>query len=543
MKEEASVEMLGRDECVLSAMLDKAAQECPEKELVRFHPGESWTYQQARSLARQTASALWRLGVRKGDRVLVWLPSGPDIMRLHFAISYLGAVFVPINIGKKGNSLEHMLRDAGASLLIAHGGLLDRLSEVDHGSVETLVIIGDEGNAPSGINTVERSPLLDAESEFPVLDYNVEPWDTHAIFYTSGTTGPSKGVVCPNVHTAVLSKNALGFISTEDRFLINLPYFYLGGAFVPFEVIRKRASMALLYQFRTETFWADVNATGSTSCFALGAFSAFMMKQAPSESDRRHTLKFVIQQPIAPDGREFAERFGVDVYTIIDMTEMPAAICAGPLTDEQFALPSGFVGREHGNWPHFDVRLVDENDVTVADGTPGELVVRCEVPWIISPEYYNNPVATTKAWRNGWFHTGDVLRRDSDGNYFFVDRVKDVIRRRGENISSHEVESEVGLFPAVRNCAAIGVKSEYGEQEVMVVVETRPETAFDPAALIEFLVPRMPHFMIPRYIRAVPELAYTMSNKVEKSGYRKDGVTDDTWDREAAGIKLKRTKI
>jgi crotonobetaine/carnitine-CoA ligase len=190
-----------------------------------------------------------------------------------------------------------------------------------------------------------------------------------------------------------------------------------------------------------------------------------------------------------------------------------------------------------------EVRIVDDNDCEVPVGAVGELVVRTECPWALNHGYAGNPEATAAAWRNGWFHTGDGFRKDEEGNFYFVDRLKDAIRRRGENISSFEVESEVLSHPAVREAAAVAVRSEIAEDEVMAVVAIKEGADFDPAELIEFLRPRMAHFMIPRYVRVVEGLPRTPTAKIEKVKLREAGITPDTWDRDAAGIEVKREKI
>jgi crotonobetaine/carnitine-CoA ligase len=193
--------------------------------------------------------------------------------------------------------------------------------------------------------------------------------------------------------------------------------------------------------------------------------------------------------------------------------------------------------------PGVDVRLVDENDCEVPVGIVGEIIVRTDRPRAMNSGYHKNPEATAKAWRNGWFHTGDAFRRDSEGYFYFVDRVKDAIRRRGENISSFEVENDVTAHPDVREAAVIGVPSEYSEDEVMAVIAPVPGAQIDLVALMEFLVARMPYFMVPRYVRVMEELPKTPTAKVMKAELRTEGITPDTWDREAAGIRLKKDRI
>jgi crotonobetaine/carnitine-CoA ligase len=179
----------------------------------------------------------------------------------------------------------------------------------------------------------------------------------------------------------------------------------------------------------------------------------------------------------------------------------------------------------------------------VGPGVTGELILRTDRPWSLNHGYYRNPEATAVAWRNGWFHTGDGFRYDTDGNFYFVDRIKDAIRRRGENISSFEVENEITAYPAVREAAAVGIPSEFGEDDVMVLVSAVDGQSIDPINLFRFLEPRMAHFMLPRYIRIVPELPKTPTSKVMKHLLKEEGVTANTWDREAAGITVKREKI
>jgi len=190
-----------------------------------------------------------------------------------------------------------------------------------------------------------------------------------------------------------------------------------------------------------------------------------------------------------------------------------------------------------------ELRIVDANDCAIPDGQVGELIVRSDTPWTLNSGYFKDPEATARAWRNGWFHTGDAFRRDADGNYFFVDRMKDAIRRRGENISSFEVEVEIVAHPRVRECAVVAVPNETAEDDVLAVVATVPGATLDPLDLLEFLRPRLAHFMLPRYVRVLDDLPRTPTQKVEKHVLRSAGVTPDTWDREKAGVRVGREKL
>ena len=191
----------------------------------------------------------------------------------------------------------------------------------------------------------------------------------------------------------------------------------------------------------------------------------------------------------------------------------------------------------------FELRVVDDNDNELPDGQVGELILRAEQPWTLNHGYHKDPAATVVAWRNGWFHTGDTFRRDERGNFYFVDRKKDAIRRRGENISSAEVEAVVIEHDAIQECAAIAVPSQWGEDEVMVVLALKAGRDLAPEELLEYLTPRMAHFMVPRYLRYMTELPKTPTTKIQKTELRGQGITEDTWDREAAGIKIKAERL
>ncbi len=316
---------------------------------------------------------------------------------------------------------------------------------------------------------------------------------------------------------------------------MNLPLFHAGGTGAIYRMLVKGASIALVEAFDTNSFWDVTRRTQSTCLTLLGAMVPFLLKAPPTSRDRDHPLKKVVLVPLSDASDVFAERFGVDVYTTFNMTET-----SWPLVSERNPQVRGTCGRPRDG---IDARIVDDNDCEVAPGVVGELIVRSDIPWSMNHGYHNNPEATARAWRNGWFHTGDAFRRDVDGNFFFVDRLKDAIRRRGENISSFEVEAEVNAHPAVREAAAVGVPSEFGEDDVLAVVAPVAGKTIDPAELLQFLVPRMAHFMVPRYVRILPELPKTPTQKVQKNLLRDAGVTADTWDREAAGIRVRRERL
>lgn len=525
-----------RDECVLRYLLDRWANERPDQPHVVFADGAEWTFAELRDKVRTKAAGLRAMGIEQGEHVAVWLPNGPDALIAFYAINYIGAVFVPFNTAYRGQLLQHVIANSGARVLLVHPDLVPRLSEIDLGRVERLVVTtGNE--VPEAPRPIQRfDELAGAADETLELARPIEPWDIQSIIYTSGTTGPSKGVLSSYLHMFTnAGPESWPMVDENDRYMCVAPIFHIGGMGPPFVMLARGASVAMIDNFSTEDFWAVAKATQSTVVFLLGVMATFLLKAEPRPDDRDHTVKKAFMVPLTGDAPAFTERFGVDIYTIFNMTEI-----SSPIVSEANPTKIGTCGRVRDG---VDVRLVDRNDCEVPIGEIGEMLVRTDRPWAMNSGYNANPEATAEAWRNGWFHTGDAFRRDEDGYFYFVDRVKDAIRRRGENISSFEVEADVCSHPAVREAAAVAVPSEFSEDEVMVIVAPVPGQKLEARQLAEFLIDTMPYFMVPRYIRILDELPKTPSAKVMKADLRKEGVTPDTWDREAAGLRVRREKF
>ncbi|HEX2891445.1 AMP-binding protein [Vineibacter terrae] len=523
-----------RDHCVIRDLIDRRAREMPDEVFAIFDDGTQWTYGRLWEEARSCGSALQRLGVRQGDFVLVWLPNGAACMRVMFGLNYIGAVYVPINTGYRGGLLEHVIDNSGASLMVADGQLVERLDGVKHAGLRDVVVVGGDAAAVPGLRLLDAGALVAPAGALQALERDIEPWDTLSVIYTSGTTGPSKGVLSSSLHVyaTFLSNTST---APSDRSLVTLPMFHMGGAGPIWGTLMRGGSFALVESFKTAEFWSKIRAFGITQTILLGAMTPFLLKEPPSPGDRDHPLKKVVMVPLSDQHQEFADRFGVEVFTAFNMTETSSPLFVGPHPPIR-----GTCGRPRAG---VEVRVVDENDCEVPPGTVGELIIRTDMPFALNHGYHKNPEATAKAWRNGWFHTGDAFRVDDDGNFFFVDRMKDAIRRRGENISSFEVEKEIVAHADVRDVAVVAVPSEFGEDEVMAVLSPVAGRAIDLPGLVTFLRPRLAHFMVPRYFRIVPDLPRTPTEKVQKHLLRSEGVTADTWDREKAGIVLKRDRL
>lgn len=517
------------EECAVRLVLDRLAAETKSKLFAVFDDGTEWSYGGIRDLVRREAAALARLGVKPGDLVLNWLPNGPAQLRLWLATNYLGAVHVPIAASYRGGILEHVIANSGARLMVTNAALAPRLADIALAAIETLVVLGGEGPAFPNVCVLGDAAL---EADGPVPDHAPQPWDIAAVIYTSGTTGRSKGVRVPYGQLWTLVQAQLGYMDADDRMMVMTSLSHISPISGVMAALYRNASIAVLERFSTADFWPQLRHTGSTAVPGLGpAIMEFLMKAPPAPDDRDNRLRIVNVRAPSPAVKAFAERFDVDYFGSFSMTET-ACVTIGPING---ALENS-CGRPR---PGVEVRIVDAHDMEVPRGQVGEIILRTEHPWTLNAGYHNAADATVAAWRNGWFHTGDAARQDADGNVFFHDRLKDCIRRRGENISSIEIEREALAHPAIRDAAAIGVAGEFEDQEVLLAVSPREGASVEPRALIEFMIPRMPYFMVPRFVRMLPELPKTQSDKVQKPQLLATVDLAQCWDRIAEGIILK----
>jgi len=523
--------------CVLRYALERNARLKPDAIYAVFESGERWTFADTLQHIATVAANLYALGVRQGDRVVLVMPNGAPALKVMFGINYLGAVYVPVNPALRGSALAHVLSDSGAAIAIAHESAAERVIAAEIPSIKIVVCPHAASHgAPDGLSLVDMDILLRRGTPPAPEPTPIRPFDTQSIIYTSGTTGRPKGVLSSYMHSySSMSPDTWTCINANDRQLLHMPVFHVGGAFISSVALCVGSSIAVVERFRTEKFWMQIREMEVTSAFLLGAMATFLLKQPPRADDRDHPLRMVFIVPLGQSGPPFRERFGVDVFTIFNMTEIST-----PLISEANPAKDSVCGRPR---PLVEVRLVDENDCPVPDGTVGQMIVRTTAPWAMNHGYHNNPEATVNAWRNGWFHTGDAFLRDADGDYRFVDRLKDAIRRRGENISSYEVEVELLSHPDIREAAAIPVPSDVSEDEILAVVALVNGSRLSPPDIIAHLQPRMAPHMVPRYIRIVDELPKTPTEKVEKHVLRTAGVTPDTWDRECGSTRSSRQNL
>jgi crotonobetaine/carnitine-CoA ligase len=528
VERDEAVGLMRDDRVVLTTMLAERAAATPDRPFLQDVEGNQLTYGELHDRILRWAGALQGAGVEPGDTVVTMLPSSLEAFAVWLGIASLRAIEVPLNTAYRGPMLEHTVNNADARIAVVASAYLPQFEEV-RGATPGLERIV----APDGADAGFADDVVPAKDLEPAAYHDIA-----CMIYTSGTTGPSKGVLMPwgelyQFVTAIPDT----ILEQDGVFYLCLPVFHVSGKSGIYIAAHHDARMLVRDTFSLTEFWNDVRRHNVTSVGLIGVMASFLMAVPEQPGDADNPLRNVSMGPLVNEVEEFKRRFGVQVSTGYGMTEI-----AVPLASDAWNLANATsCGRVRTGYPGYDVRVVDEWDRPLGPDEVGELIVRTAEPWTMNAGYYNMPAETAAAWRNGWFHTGDAFRYDADGNYYFVDRIKDAIRRRGENISSFEVEAYVIRHPAVAECAAVAVPSEHSEDEVKVVVVPAPGAVVDPRELIEFLMPTMPRFMIPRYVEIVDALPKTPTMRVRKVELRTAAaVTDATWDREAAGVELPR---
>jgi crotonobetaine/carnitine-CoA ligase len=521
---------------ILPQRIGQVAAEDPDCTFIELVDGPSISYGSFHEEARRWASALERLGVEPGQQVAWMLPNGIDAALAWLGTAWLRARSVPVNVAYRGRMLQYTVDHSQAAVVVVSERYLDRLAEVaaELPRVTTVVVAdADQPEHDLPFTVLGRGAFLEGAT----AQDRPEPrrHDIAGVFYTSGTTGASKGVLVPWAQLHGVAWVMTRGLDGHRGWYSPLPMFHISGIAPVYATALLADRIVVREAFSIGDFLDDVVKYDCSTTIAMGAMVQFLLNQPASERDRQTPLRYVGMAPVPQNIDEFRERFGVSVYTGWNMTEASVPICSDGWTVDGSTWPS--CGRVR---PGMEVRLVDEHDEEVGIGELGELIVRADDPWTLNVGYLHMPDKTAEAWRNGWFHSGDAFTRDADGNYFYVDRQKDAIRRRGENISSMEVEVEVNAHPDVLESAAVATPSELSEDEVKVFVVPKTGAELTPEGLTEFLVPRMPHYMVPRYVEIVDELPKTPTMKVKKHELRALGNSDRTWDREAAGIILKR---
>lgn len=498
-----------------------------------------YTYAQVNQKVNELAAGLAKAGLKKGERLAFYMGSAPEVIFLVLAVNKLGAVWVPVNTDYKGAWLEGTINDSKPAILVSDGAHLDRLREVIADlNVEKIVL----HNADQALeNSVTLSDLyIDGAGEPDMSDLSTS--DTCAVLWTSGTTGKAKGVMqCHNVwfNACTANNDADQYGIADGDVIFTVLPMYNSAVWVTaiFRALIAGVPLAIEPSFSVKTFWDRVDHYGATQCFTLGAMHMFLWDSPEKDDDTAHTLSKLMAIPMPPAVAEpFCKRFNLELVAQgMGQSEAMRLIAPG----EGRKQPPGSCGLLV---PGLNAKLVDDEGVEVPQGDAGELWVNPIWPDFIFNGYFGSPDATAAAYEGEWYKTGDMLKQDEEGFFFFSDRKKDAVRYKGRNISTFEVEMAVRRHPAIADVAAFGIRSEEleSESEIMIDVILKPEVELEAIDLAQFINDNAPYFFVPRYIQFVESLPYTPTNKVQKFRLRERGVTHTTWDARVAGFKAQR---
>lgn len=517
---------------ILSTILTRQAERYGDRVLLVAEEAR-WTFAQTAAIASASAQTLIDAGIKPGHRVALMCSNRPEFLQVYLGCAWLGAIAVPINTALRGFQLSHIFRNSRPALLVVEAQFVGAIDGVEAG-VELpprTWIIGAAAGAIDSRRSAVPLPALGAAAPAGA----VRPGDTVAILYTSGTTGPAKGVCCPQAQLfwwGIYSARALG-LREGDVLFTTLPLFHTNALNAFYQALLNGCTYVLEQKFSASGFWAAAQRHNATVGYLLGAMASMLLAQPKNANDATHRLRVALGGGVPPQiHAPFLQRFGVPLVDGYGSTE----------TNFVFAgtIPSDHPGTMGYLANGIEARVVDENDSALPDGQAGELLLRATEPFAFATGYFGMPEKTVEAWRNLWFHSGDRVVRDADGHYRFIDRMKDSIRRRGENVSSWEVEQTIQSHPVVAACAIYPLPSELGEDEVAAAILLEPGQSLDPVDIVRHCEGQIAYFAIPRYVRILSQMPLTENGKIKKGVLREAGVTTDTWDREAAGLKLQR---
>jgi crotonobetaine/carnitine-CoA ligase len=521
----------------VTAVLSRAAEQFPERTLLDFQ-GDKYTYAEVDEKSTQLAHGLLARGVASGDRVGSILDSNLDAVLLWFAVNKIGAINVPINTAYKGEFLRHQFASAGCRIMVAESDYARRVIDVsaDLPEGELMLVRGEVVEGNSYLNTESFSNAYNSNTDR--IEDNNKPSDLCMLIFTGGTTGPSKACMISHNYACNIAQQILKRESRtkEDVNWTPLPLFHMNAtAGSILSCMMVGAAVSIFPRFSVSGFWPDVERSGATVVNLLGAMIGFIANAPDNESSKRYfgKLKAVRGAPFPPELQElWKTRFGVksagsNGYGLTEaarVTSLPDGMAPAP----------GSSGRVNED---FDVRIVDDNDIELPAGQAGEIIIRPRHPHIMFEGYWNQPKETLEIMNNLWLHSGDIGKFDVDGFFYFVDRKKDYLRRRGENISSFEMETALRAHPMIDEVAVHAVLAD-SEDEVKVTAILVGDADLDEEELCRWCIDRMPYFAVPRFIEFRTEMPRSPLGRILKYQLRDQGCTLETWDREASDLEL-----
>jgi len=537
--------LLAKGAMTVPQVLSEQARIRPDALALQLVDEAPLTYRELYHEGCALAAGLRDAGVRRGDAVVIFGPNSREVVLSWIAINLLGAVEVCINTAYRGSPLVHALNTCRARHIVASAEQLQLVQQVSDQlpCLEQAFVFEGEARAAGALRITSldalRLPEAAGEIAAEVARGKVAPSDIASIIFTSGTTGPAKGVLMPHAQVCLLAAMTVRGLrlADSDVFYCFHPMFHMAGKFMAILGSLMAGAHAVLDRaFQPQHWLPRIRAYGATAGLAHGPMAEMIHAQPARPDDADNPMRRMIVAPFPTRiARDFEQRFGLRGVEVWGMTEVGVSVWCS--LDEPLRV--GSCGRNDDEL--FEVGIADPfTDALLGPNEVGELVVRPRLPWLLMQGYMGMPEETLAAWRNLWFHSGDSAYRDPEGNFYFVDRMKDRIRRRAENISSYEIESAALTHEAVAEAAAVGVPSEFqDDDDIKLCVVTRPGMQLQPAQLLRVLAGHLPHYMLPRYIEELPALPRTPTNKVRKAELRARGVDGEVWDRKAAGIEVR----
>ncbi len=537
------------EERTIGRVLADKARRIPKRPFLIWQ-GRTFTFAELESTTNRYANGFSALGIGHGDRVAVMLPNCPEFYWVVWGLGKIGAVAVPINTAARGEMLRYFIDQSDSSCVVVDTEWAERMCAVaPHLPKVTRYLLRSPEGAADVFSGAIQAPLqaqVHALADLPSHDATAPPFDRvrcddiQLIIYTSGTTGPSKGVMCPHSQGLAVGRQ----MATEygyqpsDILYTCLPLFHANALwYSSCAALWADAAIALSPRFSASHFWAEIQATGATQFNSLGAMTNILMQLPPGPHERQHALRQCMVVPMQKVlYSEIRQRFGVAVTSLFAMSENFAVTTFVP---DDRPDKAGSAGSPRGA---AQLRIVDDDGRMLPAGQVGEITLRALRPGTMMSGYYQMPDETARAFVNGWFCTGDRGYLDDDGYLFFVDRKKEAIRRRGENISAYEVEMILSKHPAILEVAAVPVPAELSEDEVMVYVVCKPGQSVTAAEVVAFAAEHMSYYMVPRFVEFIGELPKTATEKIEKYKLKQDAQArrDSLWDREREGITIRR---
>jgi len=525
-------------EWVLPKLLRQRARELGDAPYLSFAIDDaSVSYREVDERTDRIAAGLTALGVRQGECVLMMLENRLEFVLSWFALNKLGAYHAPVNTDYRGEFLEHLANITQARIMVVSGRFLDVVvaSQERMPQLQTLIVVAGDPAASSGRFDALAFEDVASDEEPPAVE--VRQSDIYSVMFTSGTTGRSKGALMPYAHGHLLNERNLSLLDmdSESIYISELPLFHINAHMAVYCSLILGGRTRMEERF-SATRWLDrLRASGATHSSMLGVMVDFVLQQAPTEHDRDHSLRSVWMVPALPElADRFRDRFGVErIVTSYGTSE------TGMVSRRIVERGAQDVGGDV-SWDLYDVQVVDDHDEPLPVGRSGQILVRTKLPWTVTPGYLGMPERTVEAFRNLWFHTGDIGRFDEAGRLTFVDRVADRIRRRGENVASADVEHVIMEHALVAEAAvvAVGADEEGGEDEIKACVVLTGDGELDAEEFWSWCDERLPYFAIPRYIHVFDALPKTPTSKVIKADLRA-AVAGRVYDRGPTGRRAR----